>query len=68
MFITDTESIDIFIAVSFLLALSRPLTGSKLVDNLRSSLASDISGVSLVQIPNNEGSVKNIFCYFNMSC
>ena len=56
--LTNTESIDTFIAVSFLLSLSLPLTGSKLIDNLRSSLASDVSGVSLAQIPSNRGSVK----------
>lgn len=57
MLMTNTESTDTFTAVSFLLALSQPLTGSKLMDNLRSSLASDVSGMLLAQNP-NKGSVE----------
>lgn len=52
------NSEDTFIAIPILLALSQPLTGSKLIDNLRSSLASDVSGISLAQITDNRAPPK----------
>lgn len=50
-FLANKEAIDIFQAVAILLALSTPLTGSKLTDKLLNSLASDVSSIAHDQIP-----------------
>lgn len=54
--------LDTFLAVAFLLALSEPLTESKVAVSLRNSLASDVSGIAFGQILNNKGSFPIFAC------
>ncbi|KAF8475940.1 hypothetical protein BDZ91DRAFT_649678 [Kalaharituber pfeilii] len=46
---------DTFMSVALLLSLSRPLTGSTYVDNLRNYLTSNVSGMNSSDFPVNEG-------------
>ena len=59
--------LDTFLAVAFLLALSGPLTESKVTATLRNSLASDVSGITLGQILNNNGNFP-ISTFYRIFC
>lgn len=66
-FLTKTNTFsDTFLVIAFLLALSRPLAGSKLIENLRNSVASDVSGISPTHIPKCKGIVSSYIFWYDL--